>query len=91
MTPCFAHMPIRAPKGFKERRVEPDPAAFDEKLGEFLLPYAVVRTAKEPETMLLRFLQSTYEAAAETGKWNRAAIECDLGRPGVPSPVVAPE
>jgi hypothetical protein len=39
--------------------------------------------------MLLRFLQSTYEAAAETGKWNRAALECDLGRPRVPRPVVA--
>jgi hypothetical protein len=78
-----------APEGFNEWRVEPDAAAFDEKLGEFLLPYEAVRAAKEPEAMLLRFLQSTYEAAAETGKWNRAALECDLGRPGVPRPVVA--
>ena len=35
----------------------------------------------------MRFLQSTYEAAAETGAWNRGALECTLGRPGVPRPV----
>jgi Family of unknown function (DUF5996) len=28
------------------------------------------------------FLSSTYEAAAETGGWDRAALECELGVPG---------
>jgi Family of unknown function (DUF5996) len=78
-----------APAGFKERPVEPRAARFDEKLGEFLLPYEAVRTSDEPEAALLRFLQSTYVAAAETGNWNRGALECDLGRPGVPRPVPA--
>ena len=77
-----------APEGFDERRVEPEAAAFDAKLGEFLLPYEAVRTANEPEATLLRFLQSTYEAAAETGQWNRGALECSLGRPRVPRPLL---
>jgi hypothetical protein len=40
-------------------------------MGEFLLPYDVVRTADSPDGVLLAFLQSTYEAAATCGKWNR--------------------
>ena len=42
---------------------------------EFLLPYDVVRTAESPDQVLLAFLQSTYEAAAKLGGWDRAAIE----------------
>jgi hypothetical protein len=46
----------------------------------YLLPYESVRTASDPDKMLLRFLQSTYEAAAETGHWDRAALEADPAR-----------
>ena len=63
------------PVGFTERRVAPDAAYFDADLGEFLLPYAVVRTAEDPDAVLLDFLQSTYEAAADTAGWDRAALE----------------
>ena len=48
------------------------------------LPYDAVRTAASPDTTLLDFLQSTYEAAADAGKWDRAALECAPGIPGVP-------
>jgi hypothetical protein len=72
------------PPGFKEYRVQPRGASFSETLGEFLLPYEQVRAAKDPAAELLSFLQSTYEAAAVTGKWDRAALECALGSPGVP-------
>lgn len=72
------------PPGFKEYRVQPQGASFNETLGEFLLPYELVRTAQDPAATLLSFLQSTYEAAAVTGKWDRAALECSLGLPGVP-------
>jgi hypothetical protein len=75
------------PAGFKDQRVEPDAARFDEGLGEFLLPYEAVRTASDPEQALMRFLQSTYEAAAKTGEWDRRALEGTLGHPGVPRPV----
>jgi hypothetical protein len=49
-------------------------------LGEFLLPYDDVRSAKDPDSALLAFLQATYEAAAKTGGWDRAGLE----RPPVP-------
>jgi len=75
------------PDGFKDRRVEPDAARFDEGLGEFVLPYEAVRADEEPERALMRFLRSTYEAAAATGGWDRGALECPLGRPSVPRPV----
>jgi len=72
------------PAGFKEYRVQPQGAQFNEALGEFLLPYEQVRAAKDPVAELLSFLQSTYEAAAVCGKWDRAALECEIGVPGVP-------
>ena len=55
--------------------VEPDVAHYDENLGEFLLPYAAVREAEDPDALLLRFFQSTYEAAADLAAWDRAALE----------------
>jgi hypothetical protein len=45
------------------------------QMGEFLLPYDVVRTADSPDDVLVAFLQSSYEAAATCGKWNRDALE----------------
>jgi hypothetical protein len=63
------------PDGFKDSPVVPKGALFDEKLGEFLLPYDEVRNAADPEASLLLFLQSTYEAAAETAHWDRAVLE----------------
>jgi hypothetical protein len=48
---------------------------FDETFGEFVLPYAEVRSAAEPERMLSEFFQSAYEAGAGLAKWDRAALE----------------
>jgi hypothetical protein len=56
-------------------------------LGEFILPYDAVRDAPSPDDALLEFLQTTYEVAADCGKWDRAALEAPLGRPGVPRPL----
>jgi Family of unknown function (DUF5996) len=53
-------------------------------LSEFILPYDAVRTAADPDRALLDFLTSTYEAAASTGKWDRAVLECSLGVPRHP-------
>jgi Family of unknown function (DUF5996) len=72
--------------GFRTSVVEPRAAFFSEALGEFLLPYDAVRTASDPDGVLLAFLNSTYEAAARTGTWDRAALECTPGSPGVPKP-----
>jgi hypothetical protein len=43
-----------------------------------------VRTAKDPDGVLMDFLMSTYDAAASLGNWDRAALECSIGKPGVP-------
>ena len=63
--------------------MRPDAAFFSEALGEFILPYDAVRTAAAPDQALLEFLQSTYEAAANAAKWDRDALECAPGQPGV--------
>jgi hypothetical protein len=62
------------PAGFAEWPV-PEPAYFDSDLGEFILPYAEVRRAEDPDALLLDFFQSTYEAAAELAQWDRTALE----------------
>jgi hypothetical protein len=74
------------PDGFRTSPVEPEAAFFNESLGEFLLPYDAVRTASDPDATLLAFLNSTYEACARTGKWDRSALECTAGIPGFAKP-----
>ncbi|HEY1962865.1 MAG TPA: DUF5996 family protein, partial [Rhizomicrobium sp.] len=76
-----------APQGFADARVQPAEAFFSKDLGEFLLPYDAVRAARDPEQTLMDFLQSTYAAAADLAHWDRAPLECDLGRPGEPRTV----
>lgn len=63
------------PDGYRQRLVAPSEARFDHELGEFLLPYEAVRTADDPDAALYEFLQSTYEAGAETAGWNREELE----------------
>ena len=76
-----------APKGFSERPVEPAEAFFHAEAGEFILPYDAVREAPHPDRTLLAFLQTTFDAAAETGHWDRQALECPAGVPGEPRAV----
>ena len=68
-----------APEGFGAAKVKPAQAFFSKELGEFLLPYDAVRMARDPDAALMEFLQSTYVAAADLGKWDRKALECGLG------------
>jgi hypothetical protein len=82
--PFFYSYAYPSPPGFAEARVAPDAARFDPALGEFILDYEAVRAAPDPDGVLLAFLQSSYEAAADLGRWDRAALECAPGRPGVP-------
>jgi len=63
------------PVGYRDRPAGPRGARWDDDLGEFVLPYEVVRTADDPEATLLEFLQSTYDAAADTAGWDRAGLE----------------
>ncbi len=68
---------------FSRAHVHPKAAYWSDALGEFLLPYEAVRTAADPEATLLAFLHSTYETAAETLAWDRAALDAPIGTPGV--------
>jgi hypothetical protein len=70
------------PQGFAVAKVKPQEATWSKELGEFLLPYAAMRAASDPDAMLLNFLQSTYAAAADLAKWDRTTLECGLGERG---------
>ena len=82
--PAFYSYAYPTPDGFSDQPVSPSEAYFDANLGEFLLPYDAVRNAEDPDQTLLDFLQSTYEAAAGLGNWDREALECPFGVPRVP-------
>ena len=67
------------PQGFKQARVRPDAASYSAQLGEFLLMYEDVRKAKSPSGSLLDFCQTTYEAGAALGNWDRDGLERAAG------------
>jgi Family of unknown function (DUF5996) len=73
--PAFYSYTTPEPEGFKTSRALPKQAYYDPKVGEFLLMYDDIRGAQSPEHELMDFLQSTYEAGANLGKWDRAALE----------------
>ncbi|MFD4409079.1 DUF5996 family protein [Streptomyces sp. NPDC058476] len=68
------------PAGFADYAVRPAEASYQRESGEFALPYEAVATAADPDQMLSEFLHSTYEATAELGGWDRAALEADRYR-----------
>ena len=73
--PAFYAYAYPEPAGFASATARPDGAFYSQDLREFILPYDAVRQAKDPDATLLAFFQSTYEAAATLGKWDRAALE----------------
>jgi len=82
--PAFYSYAWPAPMGFADARVAAAGAYFDRDLSEFLLPYEAVRNTDEPEATLLAFLESTYRAAADLGRWPRDTLETPLGKLGRP-------
>ena len=70
------------PPGYRASPVRPPAAAFDAKLGEFVMPYAAVRAAADPAAALLEFLHSTYDAAADHAQWDRVNLERAESVPG---------
>jgi hypothetical protein len=75
--PAFYSYAYPEPAGFAEAPVQPDAAFYSTDLREFILPYQAVREAESPDATLLAFLQTTYDAAAELGRWDRASLERD--------------
>jgi hypothetical protein len=72
------------PAGYPEYPVQPNAAWYSREAGEFLLPYQTVHTAADPDRTLLEFLQTSYEAAAECGRWDRDALEDSPNRRAAP-------
>ena len=75
------------PPGFREAPVRPGAARYDERLGEFILPYEAVRAAPDPAAEVRVFCEDVYEAGATLGRWDRTALERGPGdvareRPG---------
>jgi hypothetical protein len=73
--PVFYAYAYPEPPGFSTAPVKPAAAFYSQDLREFVLPYEAVRESASPDQTLLDFLQTTYEAAAELGKWDRNALE----------------
>jgi hypothetical protein len=73
--PAYYTYAYAEPEGFGQVKVRPDEAFYSPDLREFILPYEAVRTAPDPDARLLDFMQSTYEAAANLARWDRAALE----------------
>ncbi len=73
--PLFYSYAYPEPAGFATAPLQPSAARYDRLLREFVLPYAAVSQAEAPEETLLAFLQSSYEAAANLGHWDRASLE----------------
>lgn len=75
--PAFYAYAYPEPPGFKDRTARPAAAYYHPVLCEFILPYDEVRQARSPDAALLAFLQSTFEAAAELGRWEQAGLQTD--------------
>lgn len=73
--PVFYSYAYPEPPGYPEAAVEPAGAFYSKDLHEFVLPYDVVRNAASPDAALLAFARTTYEAAANLGKWDRSKLE----------------
>ena len=74
-SPAFFSYASPEPSGFKDAPIHPACAFYSEEFSNFLLMYDDVRSAPDPRATVMNFLQSTYEAAATLGRWDRANLE----------------
>ncbi len=73
--PAFYAYAAPEPAGFQDAAVQPRAAFYSKDLSEFILPYEAVRNSSSPESDLTAFLETTYNAGADLGKWDRANLE----------------
>ncbi|MEO1098752.1 MAG: DUF5996 family protein [Bacteroidota bacterium] len=73
--PVFYSYCYPTPADFSKQKIRPTEAFWSQEMGEYFLKYDDVRKATDPEDMLLSFLRTTYEAAANTGRWDRENLE----------------
>jgi hypothetical protein len=87
--PAFYAYAYPEPPGFAQAPIRPAEAFYSGDLSEYILPYDAVRSADNPERVLMEFLTSTYQAVALLGKWDRTALECADGVPRRPRAIDA--
>jgi Family of unknown function (DUF5996) len=75
LEPAFYAYAVPQPEGLPKARIRPGAAYYHSELGEFILPYEAVRTSPAPARAIAEFVDSTYDAAATLGGWDRAALE----------------
>jgi hypothetical protein len=73
--PAFYAYSYPEPAGCDVAPIRPEGAYYHPDMHEWILPYDIVRQSREPERLALEFFQSTYDVAADLGKWDRAALE----------------
>jgi hypothetical protein len=74
--PFFYSYAYPEPPGYADYAIAPAAASFNPAFGEFVFPYEAMRTSSDPDAALLEFLQTTYDAAANLARWDRAALDC---------------
>jgi hypothetical protein len=79
LQPAFYAYAAPEPAGLRDVRVRPDAAFYHRELGEFILPYDMVRKADAPAAVIHAFIDSTYERAADLARWDRGTLERQAG------------
>ncbi len=85
--PAFYSYAYPTPDGFEDAPVRPAPPPSTPRSASSCSPTTPSAPPPTPDSFLLSFLQSTYEAAADTAGWDRAALDCAPGLPRVPRPL----
>jgi hypothetical protein len=73
--PAYYSYTVPQPEGLEKETIRPAAANWNPQLSEFILMYDDVRNSESPEQSLYQFLESTYDAGARLGKWDRAGLE----------------
>jgi hypothetical protein len=81
--PAFYAYAYPEPAGYADQSVRPREAYFSREVREFILPYEAARHARSPDDVVLAFCESTYAAAADLGRWNRAALDRPMAVAGL--------
>ena len=77
--PAFYSYTAPEPAGLGDAKIRPEKAFYSPTMKEFIMLYDDVRTAADPETSLLEFMQTSYDAGANLAKWDRGNLERSTG------------
>ena len=72
--PAFYAYAYPEPDGCSAAAIEPTEAVYHQQMREWILPYQAVRESRDPDALILRFLESTYHVTATLGGWDAAAL-----------------